>query len=1753
MKKRISLYLAAIMIFNLFVTLALPARVEAQQILGMGNVSVGQFLTTGGTAWTPVLTTAQTINDPFMLQWNMGPPQQLRRYHLQFYIADGVLANVFVHRRGPEIMDVFFELTDSDGNIIHDPNPSVGQDFNIFNPFAGGFEFIGNLIFDPDGPNATGSIDSLLNPNRTIPVGAGRPGVDNGPWAWDEPELRRPSFTIVPGGGFSFQYGTDTNRANYHFRWDAATNNFQLTVDGSPIQPGLIYDFYLRESQLANWNWVDFNTVGLTPMRVMKGIRAGDIIASPWANASNPEGTDRRGVYHPPNAANTPNYVIGDDTIDIDLTTPDINIVPGDEYRGIELWIPLPEVAFESAGSVSYGHPPNYVGIGPFDVSVIMGGRNILFRLTAGPAPGNLSLVGTPGWDVINERLVDGYIVFDVINLEAGIIFDTAVQFLNSPGNPNFISRRTDLPGHTVFTLPNFNIRHLPPLPDTFMIDIVPFRRLADLPGGIPNLLSGYYMLLNGDHPSALMPLREHPEPVWFDANNPTEFVSIPVRLQNQVNLQIFFSADRFDLPEHYPGIFNSKPPHPYSQIIGFTPPDVVWITPIPERFAITSVNQFPLERDALREESIVEMILNWDIAPASLINAFFADPDNEGQDLVLYYNIDFSETPDHLAPNQNLTTVRVTITNDSGSLYVDFEIVSHANENDIPEGQDSILNEELLEAWRLAGGGRISLQPVLAHATYRVSVPVRINAIHAHHALRPARPSLLFPRVWFLTVWYAGHTPSEISRYYDLTLSDMPMPQVPPPQNIQLFIDIEDRGNFRASWDVPGSQLHQYIIDSFNLPLDSARIAMNVYISQNEEFMRDNFTNRPFLREDDVPGRINEPDVYTMHFDFETAEFDEDGRAIIDFTGSPRDRLRETGVPNGFDVVHIQGDFTSPEDLMEAIANLATYEVNVAFEGLDENERYFVVVDIVVGFAVDEDMNDIVFENKAELFNHDLTRASFFSSMVGVVTPAEPTPPDGYDRVPPAPFPINQRDVRSDTVTIYWEPIFNADAPYLVPEDASYAVIEYEIVRIHNSQMNQGMLNDRRTMQEIWEGMPEGFEIRAFRTVNIEGIPEDQSLLEITSGGTGTVSVGPPQFEINANADEVAFTDNTVLSNELYFYYVRTVRTMGGITNYSVWSAISVTTLPIQPPRNLIAFAGDEDDFDRYTMFWISFEAPMHDLEALGRDVHLYYQIREDGEDWGEPVRMAPATLMADPEPVLAELGWYRFMYRITGLEDDTQYEIRVRMTDHNDVASLWSNVATWRTEIDQRRMDEDRITEDWLRHLQREMEALLRTNYWISVNNEIGFEVFMRPSMTHNIISEAVGNAIQLPTSQLGLTTRTVYYIPMSLYRAANDAELGFRVNNGNPEVQILLPPNFINLAENNAALDMARSIDRNIHADSFVRLVFHWANIGEVEGNETVGQAVNVDFSIVGASQSILEWDRNLAAHMRERVVDWARDPIIIAEFRGAVAHERVINEDMSRYVLHLLNVATERVVLEVSRARQSLTSLGYRIERIDRNMSVILRGFPETGALLGHFNIGVNWAPLEVITKMGGRGFFANRAGRYAFTGRVISIPGIQHVPGGGTMTGIVAQFGLDEFLGGSHIDMDGIVTRHMVIGTAARVSGAPRATDPLAWMRANGVEVSAVRMHEGISQQEAVSILMSLYGIRTNTEVSRINIRNHSQVNNLSGEINPLFMNGVRAALDMGIVQANSFNPSGHVTIGELLRMLRELDSRAGVR
>ncbi len=943
------------------------------------------------------------------------------------------------------------------------------------------------------------------------------------------------------------------------------------------------------------------------------------------------------------------------------------------------------------------------------------------------------------------------------------------------------------------------------------------------------------------------------------------------------------------------------------------------------------------------------------------------------------------------------------------------------------------------------------------------------------------------YPNIYFLSVKPIGRN-YKVGASLDtsLTLSELTKPTIPPPQNFQAFSSkIENNvASFSTSWFISDRKLSEYL-RNFSLPAN-AQLSMNMYISTDEVYMRETFSTKKTIDE-----RLS--GLQSLYFTPGSSEINL-GNRVAD--------LREGKVVPVVGIPFTQQQLaalTSPS----ALSNVP-FTFTYPILGVDKNQRYYLYVDLLVDYA---DSN-----------TPQLIEVSKLSELVGITTPGDQMIPTGEDKVPLA-VKLDKENIGLDRATIFWNKI-----PISDPNES----IEYEIIRLKEKQLDPDSMLSKLTFEEFWKTLPD-VEKRGFETDN-------QTLSEYVNSAFAEADKDLFIYEEVENFKKL--TDKTLIPNTLYFYYVRTVKVIGDSKLYSSWTGVSVTTTPVKQPLNL-KIEPDMEGYDPKREIFISFDAPIADLEMLGKEFDLQYQIKEEDGEWGEHVTMRPADLKksATKPADTALKDYYHFIYKVTNLKPGKSYEIRVRLISKNGDASLYTNVVRYRTEIDQGEYDLEEDLKSWTTFLYNELQKLLKNPYWTIKSTASDLEVVYREPMFNSVLAGTTDASINLPEC----TTKGVYYIPFNNLLAANAATKGFRLKFASGE--IFLPPGFITEVNEDAVL-MLRLLKDKVAEDLFLRItVTKNPYAGLVNGEAPMSDAYEIAVELVSSKATAKNFDDDILATLIKRIQDTAKSQFTADQIKKMLKNN-ALSEEMVQFVKKTVANSSQEINAMVNSSLLKILGTSQSVKQFEKDVIIVAKEIDSTITVRG-YKFGLGFQELPVLDYSSGKAIATKTPGIFIFTGSQVPMPEL--MVNSEAISSLIAKYNLKSFIEdnspGNTMPIETSVTNRTVASILAIIGGAPRGTDYYNWLSKN-LNLNLSKRNEMIPMRNADVIFatMHLYEHRTKSKVSSVRITNFNKPSNIAS-FEDKYKPYVRAAYNLGVCTGEPLNPTDTVTVGQFLDML----------
>lgn len=1483
------------------------------------------------------------------------------------------------------------------------------------------------------------------------------------------------SFRLSPGFGISMKF----DQYNIHFRWDS-NGQFYFVTGG--LKKGRIYDFTL--SYWEGSGTAPSGDMKQSKKKIFSGLSDDDIKVQPYANGD-ADGTGRmtNALSEAIDKSVTPTTDPGDNRVDLDITFS----LPNE-------WDPINHTFTKKPDTNSgYKLPMAMVFTG--------GTRTIELRVDDMLLDDDKVAISASPWLEANNHppLVkkddtgaSTKITLSLHDLDYSTMY-SEVQ-VSVTENADLYCRTTVLGFGRVYTYIYYGINETG---SDYNIWFYPYK------SNRPGVSSGY----EGDYS-------------LYDSNN----ANVPLMtrhssgLDNMLNFPLSFSTEEsIGKTFHITFTPSTRNITVKSQHLVFKPSFMPAIG-MSEYFEAKVVSMVP-ESASNDDKASLVMDFKWDLGAKSNIDFFFKNYPKGT--IIITYEFRRSEDPADRNPTpfaRIIAEISNSVTS-PGSLTVKFK--------DDPNSK--------LPGKMYTPGTETEQTMTTSLGKYYADAKVIIEAFRRASDVS-ATELFCYPGVYFINVTPVnvedgssmGDPKISSSLYSSITISDIAPTEISPPQNLTLYDSVlsEKEVSFKLAWEIAGEGLQNYLKSRFNEPiLDEVDVYMNLYISSDEKLMRDTFSGYKDYKDyeerlDTDPTRLDNTSTFEAVVGDKThlylSGLDGNTPLTIKTPGKyigkeARDVLRDDNIVA---LTNIPVDDTKLEAVLDSGYRLVFEDYII--DGLDPNEKYYVFADLIVETT----------PSTPGVYSFVVT--SKLSNLVSITTSDKMQVPTGQDKVPPAPE-AEIVDVGLKEATLRWK---------AVPDTTENVSMEYEIIRLKDTQLPTEMLESRDDFETVWKSksMPE----------NKLGLKTDiaNNEFKLFDGSSFSSTADIAKYIPSLKTDPLTLKDVTLLPNQIYFYYIRTVKTVPGQEPlYSTWSRVTATTDIVKAPLDLKI--NTTEKIDDKTEVVIEFDA-LATASELGTAYNLQYQLKKDTDAWSQPIVMAPNVLRVSATKSAENEGYTHYVYKITGLETGTAYMVRVRMTDLSGDSSMYSNEANFRTGFDQKDYDTQWQTDSWLGRLKELLEKLLKEPYWISKKSTNEWEVVYRPEERFSaLLAQTADSALILAQTQANKAT---YYIPASALAAANSANKGFKANHG--KMEVMISPKAVSEAYNEAVVLIGDEIKKSNAADYYLRIQMDWTDVSnKVDGNDPLSQQVDVKMDIVGSSKLAKTVDSELMAELTIKLEAKLDDDRLKGQVEQNVKSS-ITDEDFVKFIEKIVEDSQSEFISAVNTKLSGTTKNSFPVTKLDYPIIIIASGLDPMASVSGYSYVNGSWMPIDVTAFGDNKAIYTNSPGTFIFTGRIIKIDGLDSMKYGGNISGIVAKYGLDDFLGvDGEIKMTDAADRSMVIESIARMAGAPKGADAIKWLKENmNMTVSSRNMYQPITTEESVYLVMSLYEAKSKTKISTIKIKNFNATKNITG-MNDNYKQHIRAAFELGIYAEPQMQPKGTITIQNLFEMLGRLDAK----
>lgn len=1248
--------------------------------------------------------------------------------------------------------------------------------------------------------------------------------------------------------------------------------------------------------------------------------------------------------------------------------------------------------------------------------------------------------------------------------------------------NKPFETIPATLPIGTIYTYPSYRVIALGY--SEFYLEIEPFKGY-----------DGFYVVYQGDQQTSLSPWSTYQE-----KNKGKDKILISIPLDATVQQEKFFRVDFSFTP---PELETNKLPFT-SQTLKYKPFEEDIVLATPKNLEIVRANI--IKKDD--EPENLYLTLKWDIDNKKVLEGLMKQ--HKDPNFKIDYLFHKGEKPTELDKDDFLGVNIEFISKDINDIKANIKYT-------LPDKYKglgiAILNDEkktfTSERTEIAGNKQNTI--LEANVTFKIPVSSKTDA---------NKKVLQYPNTYFLAnkgkytikpqngnlVSYE----TGLSLPVTLTLDGIQKIEVPVPQNLKVIEDSVTNKEFSVEYDTLKYEEEEDLLYNYNeimlktigRELKDDSIKYDFYITQSKELF-DELVK--YSKDDDIPQNIKNKITKYENTQGMTA----DG-INVEIKDGLLDALRNKGIVQ----------------VSSIDQNMIISKQKINFKGLDENETYY-----VVGRTnVTPYEKDVMLKEKIDF--------SKFTKLVTATTKKDGDNPEENEKVPPAPTKFIAKDITLNSVNLIWDRVKDNLPEGQDPKSS----LEYQFIKTRGEQLPDSFLKSKDSYEKTWESLS--------NVKNKEGLKTDKDKLyefDKENKQFSKEEASKERYEyINWEGAEGNILDKTLSPNQIYFYYIRTVRVSNkGDEAYSVWVPLTFTTKNTTGPTNLRV--EPKAEYDKKSEVVISFDIPKMDTSLIGTEYDLQYSIKQDLGDWSEDKTMPKDKLSFKDND---DGKTTKVIYKITGLKSGTMYTIRVRMFNKPlDAPSMYSNEVEHRTDSDNTENDYDQDVENWENNFKDLIEDLKSQPYWFSKDTSSNTIVYYRPQYFDKIIATTNNSIIELASGKGG--SYKEYYLPASAVISAFDENKGFKMSYNGSDV--IFSSKTINPYDNDVIKKMAEEIDskgRNIE-DYFVKLSVDFKNNKYIiDGYNSLSPSALITLSVVGTKDTIATFDQNMLNYVEE------------------LLKTKEFSKDVKNKIKNLIKNKTDNKIMvqEIGKIVDSFKSkfgdeLGKDLNSLSRKIShiqyltgdiIFVYTLPADISIAGYKKSQGNWISADVKNYLGKKAIYTKETGEYIFAGKKLVINGAGNLPNGNQITSIVVKYGLDDFLGkDGNINLRAPITRRATIGSLARIAGASKIQDPIEFFKTKNIVLSTRNMDNNITSEEAVYLIMKTYEMISGTKLETVKIRNYNLTSDIKN-INKNYKKPIQVAFETGIYNNSNMNAKGTISVQEFLQSLVNMSTMLGI-
>ncbi|MFV0520720.1 MAG: hypothetical protein ACK5LY_10685 [Lachnospirales bacterium] len=1401
---------------------------------------------------------------------------------------------------------------------------------------------------------------------------------------------------------------------------------------------------------------------------------------------------------------------------------------PADDVVGLDITFDMPKWYDPTAKTFSSTHSDKINNINiQFYIGAETSSQSFTFRLNdilnGATVDSTISKSGTTA--TVNSSKV----TVKIPNLKAGVVYTNNSVYMNcSDSSTNIIFKKQEIPSSvSIYTFPKYKVIQYG---GSLYLSITPFVNENN-----EKLLGAYVLYANMMADKSAPSINQYRNgfeslvKVNYDPETGKEVISLPLTIQPVAEGEDPEATAReyyieFNLNQTASTVSDTSIKY-YSQPLYYEPEIDTSVVGVPEKFTVESYNLSAKYENGVRVEgqSNLELNTSWIISKKSNLDKKMTDL---GGSVDINYSLDSSLTQDLKGDWDEEANITLTVT--SGSP------VTVAVKDNLKNG-----------LYTIQGTPKIVEEVIGNETYYRVYVNYIFDA--GTEDIADTLKEFEYPNIYFLALNYLEtDTYGEINKYTstleNITLNDESFIEVPTASDVDTSNvivtlkedgDDEDRSSFDLTWKTVGSDVYSYLKSIYTdeeLATAELDVYYNIYFSQKEDDFKDTFYNKSYSERvyssSNTTGQAVPYAYSSLLKPSATVQnrilFNNINGDTISASTKPIDVIRNTSSSRPYVVVE---KYPLSSDVIESFktSQSATIENTLTIDGLDLNTKYY-------GF-----IETVVYHNGLKVTlngtQKNLTEYSKPSLIFAETTKSELPTPEPSDVDPQAPVvTVKEVNIKDATFLI---------APYVLADLEGYTqTLQYEVLKLESVKLNDAYLNNKSVISNFLTTYTSDVALKSgYRITDDEVEKFNVSTNAYASTTEATASI---------DNTGTSFNDTSLNSNKVYYYYFRSVKTVKdtadttdtGVTTYSSWIPLNITTSTIQPPKNLSV--KQDETFDAQTQVPILFYGMISDVSTLGVNDFFEISYKQGDGEWTDPYRMDSNTLKKSAG-VLGDDGYRSFLYTVNGLQPGQTYYFRIRHVLADGTVSIYSEILRWKTEVGDDYEDETDI-DNWNDYIKDILEELMNTNEWILNDNSSLYELVYRTDKWENQLDRLVGKTWKM--KDMNSDRVNTFYIPGDIYEDVLSKKLNLESKYENVTF------NFKNaFVDNNtqAMINMKKTLQGKDVSDYYLKITVSPQNTTEkINGEAPLTDKLVVDMELVAFTQGAPAWEDQIEAYVTEQLLAKFENHDIKDDIEKAVEGGELSPEILSmieEFRAEMLDDAYEYI--EKSFDETVLTSATEGISNYSGTVSLTAtKGDVDKakGLLLN----GTSYVAQKTTENSTTSTMNASKDGTYIFTGLSYNI-----TTNTDTETkDLISDFNLYDVLSSEGtLDTEAELTNSMLAQVYANLTGKTY-DDSTTALSKLGVNINDRNKNRGATNAQTIGAIMNIYEAKSGQSISSYKITNYVTYTELKNALtSESLAKAVYVAKDIGIYSGSNY--SGVTTVGETLDMLRALQKAIG--